>query len=108
MSFRLSKSDTFRMPVNIESTDEKGRTVKETVTATYKRCDEVTLELLEGKRNSEVLSEVLTDVEGMLDEKGEHVPYEGDYRMALLSYPPATFALAAAFWQASRMGRAKN
>lgn len=108
MAFKLAKSPTFRATVTIETHDEKGRVSKETVTATYRRLNEDQLAELEGKRNADVCRDVLLGVDGMLDEEGQPVPYEGDNIEALLSIPPATFALSAAFWQASRVGRAKN
>ena len=108
MAFKLAKSPTFKANVTIETQDDKGRTQKETVVATYKRCNEDQLAELEGKKNAEVCREVLVNVEGMLDDEQQPVPYEGDNVEALLLIPPATFALAAVFWQGSRMGRAKN
>lgn len=108
MAFKLAKSPTFKATVTIETQDDKGRTEKETVVATYRRCNEDELSDLEGKKNAEVCRLVLINVEGMVDQDRQPVPYEGDNVEALLMIPPATFALAAAFWQGSRMGRAKN
>jgi hypothetical protein len=108
MPFKLSKSQTFRTTVTIESVDEKGRTQKETVQCTWARPTEEELDAYTGKENKEALGKFLLNVEGMMDEDGNDVPYEGTYRDAFLSYSPATFACAASFWQAARMGRVKN
>lgn len=108
MAFKLAKSPTFRGNVTIETIDDKGRTSKETVVATYRRKNEDELSELEGKKNADVCRDVLVNVEGMVDDDGQPVAYEGDNVEALLMIPPATFALAAYYWQASRAGRTKN
>ena len=53
MAFKLAKSPTFKANVTIETQDDKGRTEKETVVATYRRCNEDELSDLEGKKNAE-------------------------------------------------------
>lgn len=108
MAFKLAKSETFRMNVTIETQDEKGRTEKEAVFATYTRPSESQLEELEGLKNDAVCERMLVNVEGIIGPDGQAVPYAGDFKVALLAIPPATFALAAAFWQGARLGRAKN
>lgn len=108
MPFKLTKSPTFRSPVVIESVDDKGRTLKETVHCVFERPNEEDMEAYTGKDNKEVMGRFLKDVEGMQDEDGTAVPYEGEHRDAFLRYSPATFACAAVFWQAVRMGRTKN
>lgn len=109
MGFKLAKSETFRVNnITIETTDDKGRVQKDTVSAVYKRPNEDRLDALDGKKNCDVCREMLVTVEGMLDDDNQPVPYEGDNIEALLSIPPATFALAAAFWQGARLGRTKN
>lgn len=108
MAFRVTKTPTFKANVTIETADEKGRTLKETVVAEFERPTEVQLTEWEGAKNVAVCERFLRDVAGMTDDEGQPVRYEGENRDALLSMPPATFALAAAFWQCARLGRIKN
>lgn len=108
MAFKLTKSASFRCNVTIEMQDEKGRTSKETVVATFKRPNEEQLKELGGKDHVDVVAEWLENLDGLLDDDGNAVPYEGEYRVAFLAIPPATFALSQAFLLAARAGRAKN
>lgn len=108
MAFKLAKSPTFKATVTIETQDDKGRTQKDTVIATFKRCGEEELAEFTDLKNAELMRRVLLNVEGLIDENNEPVPYEGDNIEGFLAIPPATHALAMAFWQASRLGRAKN
>lgn len=117
MPFKLSKSETFRSQVTIETLDEKGRSHKEVVHCTFRRPNETEVDEWTGKDNKLVLQEFLLNVEGMTDEVDDEatggkkmvpVPYEGDNIAAFLSHPPAIFAVSAVFWQAARLGRVKN
>lgn len=108
MTFQITQEETFQGRVTIETVDQKGRTHKSVVVATYKRFDEDGLAELDSRKNADVCREALINVEGLVDDNKNPIPYEGDFKEALLRIPPATFALAAYFWQASRMGRAKN
>ena len=114
MAFKLNKTETFRVPVTIESLDEKGRSLKEVVHCTYLRPSESELEDWNGKDNKLVLAHFLKNVEGMSAPDPENVdaqidvPYRDEYREAFLNYPPAVFSCAAAFWQGARLGRVKN
>ena len=116
MPFKLTKTETFRVPVTIESLDENGRTLKEVVHCTYLRPNEAELEEWNGKDNKAVLYHFLKNVEGMTDKDPDDpdnkaqvaIPFEGAYREAFLNYPPAIFSCAAAFWQGARLGRVKN
>lgn len=108
MAFKLAKTENFRAPVTIESTDEKGRVLKETVHCVYRRPNEAECKEWATKDNAEVMAEFLVDVEGMTDEEGASVLYVAENRLAFLAYPPATFASASVFWQCARTGKSKN
>lgn len=108
MSFKLAKAETFTSQVEITTPDDKGRTVKETVTCTFKRLPQEALDALKELPNHEVLREVLTNVSGMVDDDHQPVPWNEHTREAFLSIPQATFACAGKFWILSRMGREKN
>jgi DNA-binding protein Fis len=107
MAFKLSKSDTFTAEVEISTPDEKGRTVKESVKATYKRLNGDELDELKDLDNREVLRRVLVNVDGLRDDDNQPVPWNEEIREGFLLHPPAVFACAAKFWVLSRAGRDK-
>jgi len=106
--FKITLTPTYRVKVIVETPNMNGKMDKSDFMAEFKRCDLSQIDELRNIAQRDVVREVLTGWEGLIDEDGHAVPFNPATLEAVLSIPQAMIALIEAFWESVHKAKQKN
>lgn len=108
MAFKISQKPTFITRVTVETPNQKGGFDTSHFNAEFKRIGMDVMEELRGKKQAEVLREMLVGWTDLLDDANEQVPFNDDNIVVLLNIPQALAGLSEAFWGSIFKAKEKN
>jgi len=106
--FVIALSETYRVPVKVETPNEKGTFDKSSFMAEFKRCDMDELDELRKLPQRDVIKTVLVGWDDLVDLQKQPVPFSPATRDVVLLIPQAVLALIEAFWASIHKAKEKN
>ena len=106
--FKITLTPSYRVKVVVETPNMQGKMDKSDFMAEFKRCDLAKIDELRNIPQREVVREVLTGWDGLVDDDNQPVPFNAATLDAVLAIPQAMVALIEAFWESVHKAKQKN
>jgi len=108
MGFKLARTETFQMKVEVDVVDDNGAWSKDSFIAFFKRAPESEREELSKLGNAELVRNRLVGWKMKDDATGQDVPFDEDTKRAFFELTSGVAATAVAFWQGNVGAKEKN